>query len=180
MAALDAHRPPPRGRNGLQRVAADDQARTLNAGTPQGCPASPMVGCIVVDFALAHARAEGGQGYDLDGVRAETLGFADNLAAVAGGRVGEADYGAELHSAQYNYKLSQRHCMGAISVRFNTRKLYYACGRLPPSSTVGSRGASRCMPSTTGAWRRATMTVVRHRGETCWARRSPNAERHST
>ena len=34
---------------------------------------------------------------------------------------------------------------------FNTRKSYYAWSRLPPSSTVGSRGASRCMPSTTAA-----------------------------
>ena len=51
---------------GHKRVAAtayevdgDTEAVELDAGTPQGCPASPAIWVIVVDYALAVLRAKG-------------------------------------------------------------------------------------------------------------------------
>lgn len=112
-------------------TSSDDDALALEAGTPQGCPASPVVWAIVVDFALAYAaRADvGGEGYLLDdsddaprrarvhsttrgaGRRVQRLAFADDLAAADGTHEGLRRTVQALILA-----------MGAIGVRFNARK----------------------------------------------------------
>lgn len=42
-----------------------DEAVTLAGGTPQGCPASPLIWVVVTDYALSVLRAKGN---DDDGV----------------------------------------------------------------------------------------------------------------
>ena len=53
--------------HGNQRVVAtaygvspESEATRLQAGEPQGCPASPIIWAVVMDFALTYARTVGG------------------------------------------------------------------------------------------------------------------------
>ena len=137
-------------------VDNDEVAVELAGGTPQGCPASPLIWTIVADYALAVLRAKSdGAGEDVrfGGEVLRALAFADDLAVVARTREGLRRMVQLLVAA-----------IGAIGVRFNARKSYYVlpprrprragpvgrallpirCGRL---RSVGSVACLFCMPS---------------------------------
>eukprot|EP00964_Phaeocystis_antarctica_P006687 scaffold3612_cov75-Phaeocystis_antarctica.AAC.3 len=61
-------------------VDAEGRAVALEAGTPQGCPASPAIWVIVVDYALAALRARKDGGVQMGGEALRCIAFADDLA----------------------------------------------------------------------------------------------------
>jgi hypothetical protein len=96
-------------------MSEEGVAAVLQAGEPQGCPASPIIWAIVMDMALTHARKHGGKGVDLDGEQVQTLAFADDLSAADDESPGLKETVQCLVVA-----------MGAVGVRFNGTKSFYA------------------------------------------------------
>ena len=101
--------------HGHQRVVAtaygvslENKATRLQAGEPQGCPASPIIWAIVMDFALTYSRTVGCRGFDLDNIPVQELAFADDLA-----RADNTQYGLQLTIQ------AQIVALGALGCRFN-------------------------------------------------------------
>jgi hypothetical protein len=146
-------------------VSAVEDAAVLQAGEPQGCPASPIIWAILVDFALAYADQVGGTGYDLEGALVRQLCFADDLkgADVCGS-------GLQLTTSAHVI------AMGAFGVRFNAHKSYYAWSPAVEHTTDQTHKHGLTLPAldADGRWQRVTLTPVPPRGDdkggTCAAR----------
>ena len=132
-----------------------DTAVVLGGGTPQGCPASPTIWVIVVDFALACARLQKGGEIKVQGEPLRVIAFADDLAATGKTAAALAETVQGLVTA-----------LGAIGVRFNARKSYYLW------SAAAARAANRAptekpaqplrvhVLDAEGRWRTAELTSV--------------------
>ena len=132
--AVAAAVPHPTDHVGISGVAATsyavdsvDTAVVLGGGTPQGCPASPTIWVIVVDFALACARLQKGGEIKVQGEPLRVIAFADDLAATGKTAAALAETVQGLVTA-----------LGAIGVRFNARKSYYLWSAAAAWHTYGS------------------------------------------
>ena len=134
-------------------VSDNDEAQRLGAGTPQGCPASPVVWALIVDLALSYAAAAGGLGYELDNAdmsaRVRNLAYADDLSGFDGDHEGLRRTVQALIVA-----------MAAVGVRFNADKSYYCWslaaqpgGVRPPPMKVYALTADGC-------WKLVELTPV--------------------
>ena len=137
---------------------ADDEAIELEGGAPQGCPSSPLVWTILADYALAVMRAERGDDavdVQFGGEVLRCLAFADDLAVAAKTREGLRARVQMLVAA-----------MGAVGVRFNSRKSYYAWSaaaarrhQLDPAEAPADLLEVDVLDAD-GRWRRAALTSV--------------------
>ena len=94
---------------------------TIESGTPQGDPLSPLLWATVVDFALRHARSAGAPGFAVLGrTPCQLLCYADDIALFA-----------NSHSQLHTTVQAVATALAAIGVRLNAAKSYYA-----PSPTV--------------------------------------------
>ena len=136
---------------------ADSEAVRLEGGTPQGCPASPTIWVIVVDYALACARKREGTGsVRLDGCTPlQVLAFADDLAATS-------DTLSDLQATVQTLVAA----LGAIGVRFNAQKSYYlwsaeAARRAGRELTAAETGLLQIYTlDDIGTWRQTSLTSV--------------------
>jgi hypothetical protein len=89
---------------------------TLESGTPQGDPLSPLLWATVVDFALRHARDAGAPGFKI-GQRTpcQILCYADDIALFA-----------HSHADLTRTTQSIATALAAVGVRLNAAKSYYA------------------------------------------------------
>ena len=143
-------------------VQTDDEAVTLEGGTPQGSPASPLIWVIVIDYALSVVRdnADAADGVNIGGEMLWVIGFADDLACASRTREGLQRTVQTLVAA-----------MGAIGVRFNAKKSFYTW-----SSAAAAKAQLDAMevpkqPLTVdvldaeGRWRSAPLTSVPPEGD---------------
>ena len=110
-------------------VTEDSVAMVLQAGEPQGCPASPIIWAIIMDMALTHARQVGGEGVEVEGEKVGVLAFADDLAAADRKKEG-------LRKTVQALVVT----MGAVGVRFNGKKSFYAWSK----GAIGGGKAWQC------------------------------------
>ena len=152
--------------SGHRRVAAtayevdgDGEAEMLEGGCPQGCPSSPAIGVIVVDYALSVLRQWDGGGVRVGDKVLRCLAFADDMALAAHTK-------EEVREATQTLVAA----MGAIGVRFNARKSYYtwsgaaarAAGREPTELPVEPLAVNAL--DADGRWREMALTSVPPRG----------------
>ena len=137
-------------------VSAVDDAAVLQAGEPQGCPASPIIWAILVYFALAYADQVGRAGYDLEGVTVRQLCFADDLK-------GADARGSGLLQTTSAHVIA----MVAFGVRFNAHKSYYAWSLAVEHTTDTTHKHGLTLPAldADGRWQRVTLTPVPPRGD---------------
>ena len=125
-----------------------DQASefTLESGTPQGDPLSPLLWATVGDFALRHARASGARGFQIDQrTPCQLLCYADDIALFAH---------SHAHLTQTTQAIAT--ALAAVGVRLNAAKSYYttspAAGKVQPITFVALDAE--------GVLREQTMTTV--------------------